>query len=101
MTRMIKITSSIPRTISLIDLPESSTSVLYSIYDALSSIDTTGHTPTGGGHGTPLFNVRIVANRKSAFRTADGMPVSPHYCFSEVDSTDIVIVTDLVFPKKS
>lgn len=101
MTRTIRITSSIPRTISLIDLPESSTSVLYSIYDALSSIDTTRYEPTREEHGAALFDVRIVANRKSAFRCADGMPVSPHYFFSEVDYSDIVIVTDLVFPPKA
>ena len=98
---MTKKTSNVLRTISLIDLPESSTSVLYSIYDALSSVDINKYAPTRGDHAAPLFDVRIVASRKSAFRCADGMPVSPHYCFSEVDFSDIVIVTDLVFPPKA
>lgn len=95
---MTKKAPSALHTVSLIDLPESSASVLYSLYDILSSVGTTRYETTGENHRIPPFDVRFVASRRSYFRCTNGIPVSPHHCFSEVDYSDIVIVTDLMFP---
>jgi transcriptional regulator GlxA family with amidase domain len=86
------------RKVSLVALPESSASVLYGLYDVLSSVGTAWCELTGEDHGTPPFDVKIVANKTRSFRCAGGIPVSPHQRFSNTDSCDIVIATDLAFP---
>lgn len=86
------------RSVSLIALPESGGSVLYGLYDILSSVGTTWCELTGEDHGTPPFDVKIVARTTRLFRCAGGIPVSPHRRFADPEASDIVIATDLVFP---
>lgn len=87
-----------PHTISLIALPESGPSVLYGLYDVLSSVGTAWSEATGEDHGITPFDVKIVANKTRSFRCAGGVPVSPHQRFADVNCSDIVIATDLSFP---
>ena len=84
--------------VSLIALPESSASVLYGLYDILSSVGTLWCELTGENHETLPFDVKIVGQSTHLFRCAGGIPVSPDQRFAEVYNSDILIATDLVFP---
>jgi transcriptional regulator GlxA family with amidase domain len=84
--------------ISLIALPESGASVLYGLYDVLSSVGKAWCEFTGEDHGTTPFDVKIVANTTQMFRCLGGVPVIAHQRFRDTDACDIVIATDLMFP---
>lgn len=84
-----------PSRISLVALPESSASVLYGLYDVLTSVGRAWTDLTGEDPGVEPFDVQIVGSRKRLFRCAGGVPVTPHHRFSQTRPTGIVIVTDL------
>ena len=86
------------RKIGLIALPESSASVLYGLYDVLSSVGKAWCEFTGEDHGTVPFEVKIVANKTQMFRCLGGIPVIAHQRFCDTEACDIVIATDLMFP---
>jgi transcriptional regulator GlxA family with amidase domain len=79
-------------------VPESSASVLYGLYDVLSSVGKAWSEITGEDHGTTPFDVKIVANKTQMFRCLGGVPVIAHQRFCDTDACDIVIATDLLIP---
>lgn len=84
-----------PIRISLLALEESSASVLYGLYDVLSSVGGMWSDLTGDAATHPGFDVRIVAPSRAEFRCFGGVPVAPHAACSETGSTDVVMISDL------
>lgn len=83
------------RTVALAALPECGASVLYSLYEVLSSVGTSWAAVTGEQQDCEPFNLRILAKRARPFRIAGGVPVSPHGRFADDVDSDIVIVPDI------
>jgi transcriptional regulator GlxA family with amidase domain len=81
--------------ISLLALPQSSGSVLYSLYDVLGSVGRTWSGLTGEPESHPGFDVRIVAPERRLFRCYGGVPVAPHATLRDVAQTDVVVISDL------
>lgn len=81
--------------IALLTLPESSASVLYGLYDVLSSINWAWPTLTGDRDAHPGFDVRIVSPDGLAFHCFGGIPVEPHGPLNSVGPKDIVLISDL------
>lgn len=84
-----------PRRIHLVAVPESSGSVLYSLYEVFCGVGRVWSEITGEAVNTAPFDVQIVAGSKQAFRCALGIPVAPHASVRSIDSTDIIIAPNL------
>ena len=84
-----------PLRISLLALEESSASVLYGLYDVLTSVGGMWTDLTGEAATHPGFEVQIVAPSRAEFRCFGGVPVAPHAALSEISPTDIIIISDL------
>jgi len=87
-----------PTRVSLLALPESSASVLYGLYDVLSSAGKIWSQITGEAESTIGMTVEIVAPEKGLFRCWGGVPVEPHATFAERPASDLVVVSDLAIP---
>lgn len=81
--------------ISLLALPESSASVLYGLYDVLTSVGQIWPALTGKSESGPGFDVRIVAPSRTEFRCHGGVPVAPDAALAEPAHTDVVVISDL------
>ncbi len=84
-----------PPRISLLALPESSGSVLYGLYDVLSSVNWAWPSLTGAPAAHRGFEVRIVAPEAREFRCFGGVPVAPHATLADVGPRDVVLISDL------
>jgi transcriptional regulator GlxA family with amidase domain len=84
--------------VSILALPESSASVLYGLYDVLSSAGRIWSEITGEPESAPALEVRIVAPDKEPFRCWGGAPVAPQASLADTPSGDIAIVSDLAIP---
>ena len=84
--------------ICLLAAAESSSAVLYGLYDILSSVGVAYPDITTGVHGDELLEVRIVADTKLPFRCAGNVLIEPHAGIDEIDKTDAIIVSDLYTP---
>ena len=85
-------------TVSILALPESSASVLYGLYDVLSSAGRIWSQVTGEPESGPALAVRIVSLDNALFRCWGGAPVAPHASLAETPSSDIVVVPDYAIP---
>ena len=84
----------LPR-VALVALPESSASVLYGLYDVLSTVGALWPELTGEPSSLGGFDVQILSPSKEIFRCWGGIPVAPHNSLSGSGSYDIIIVSDL------
>ena len=84
--------------VNILALPESSASVLYGLYDVLSSAGRIWSHITGEAESAPPLEVRIVSPDKAPFRCWGGAPVAPHASLAETASSDIVVVSDYAIP---
>jgi transcriptional regulator GlxA family with amidase domain len=84
-----------PASVSILALPESTPAALYSLYEVFASTGTVWGMLTGTDEGEPAFDVRIVSPRAGVFTCASGTPITPHAALSDVENTDIVLVTDI------
>ena len=89
--------SKLPR-VCLLAAAETSPSILYSLYDVLSTTGVIYSELTSGYPGEPLLEVLIVAANSEPFRCFGEVMVEPHKCFDEVEHTDVVIVCDMATP---
>ena len=81
--------------IALLAAPETSSSVLYGLYDVLASVGAVYLDMTTGTPGQELLDVRIVAAEGKPFHCVANVPVDPHGSIEDIDSPDAVIVCDL------
>lgn len=87
----------LPR-ICLLAAAESSPSVLFSLYDVLSTAGAVYSELTSGTPGEKILDVRIVSASGEPFRCFGGILVEPHDSFEQLDGTDVAIVCDMYTP---
>ncbi|WP_193369919.1 GlxA family transcriptional regulator [Pelagibius marinus] len=87
-----------PIRVCLLALPESSASVLYGLYDVLSSAGRLWSQITGEPEAGPTMEVEIVSPSREPFRCWGGLPVAPQASLAERPQCDLVVVSDLAIP---
>jgi len=87
----------LPR-VCLLAAEETSPSVLYGLYDVLSTAGAVYAELTSGSPGEKTLDVRIVSATGSPFRCFGGVMVEPHDGIEQVDETDVAIVCDMYTP---
>ena len=84
--------------IALLAAPETSASVLYGLYDVLSTVGPMWPDMTAAETGDALLEVSIVASTGKPFRCFGNILVEPHAAVANVDQADAVIVCDMYTP---
>lgn len=84
--------------VCLLASAETSPSVLYGLYDVLSTAGAIYGELTAGKTGQEVLDVRIVAASAESFRCFGGIMVEPHVAIDEVDEADFIIVCDMYTP---
>ena len=84
--------------VSLLALPETTSSVLYGLFDLFSSVDRDWAMITRGEARESPFAPIIVASDRGGFHTANGVHVLPDATFEERGVPDIVCVPELLVP---
>ena len=81
--------------VALLAAPETSPSVLYGLYDVLTSVGSVFADMTIGEPGDALLDVRIVAADREPFRCFGQVLVEPHDAVEDLASVDVAIVCDM------
>jgi len=84
--------------VCLLASAETSPSVLYGLYDVLSTAGAMYGELTSGKTGKEVLDVRIVAASAEPFRCFGKIMVEPHVGIDAVDEADFVIVCDMYTP---
>jgi transcriptional regulator GlxA family with amidase domain len=84
--------------ICLLAAAETSSSVLYGLFDVLHTVGAIYPEMTSGEPGQRLLDVMIVAATTEPFRCFGGVMVEPHAGIDAVDETDVAIVCDMYAP---
>lgn len=79
----------------IVAVPETAGSALYGMVDVLKAAGSVWETLTRQGEGKALFNVRIVAPRRTAFVCGNGIPVRPDCVVADEPKAKIVILPEL------
>ena len=82
--------------VSLLALPETTSSVLYGLFDLFSSVNRDWAMITRGEASESPFIPRIVASEAGGFRTANGVHVLPDATIEDAGVPDIVCVPELL-----
>ena len=81
--------------IVLLAAPETSSSVLYGLYDVLVSAGAVYLDMTTGSPGHELLDVRIVTAEGKPFHCVANVPVAPHASIDDIDAPDAIVVCDM------
>lgn len=84
--------------IALLVAPETSASVLYGLYDVLTTVGPMWPDMTAAEPGNELLEVQIVAAASAPFRCFGNIVVEPHAALADVDRVDAVVVCDMYTP---
>jgi len=84
--------------VCLLASAETSPSVLYGLYDVLSTAGAIYGELTNGMTGDEVLDVRIVAATAEPFRCFGGVMVEPHDGLDALDEADFIIVCDMYTP---
>ncbi len=84
--------------VCLLASAETSPSVLYGLYDVLSTAGAVFGELTSGITGDEVLDVRIVAASAEPFRCFGGVMVEPHDGIATLDEADFIIVCDMYTP---
>ena len=84
--------------VCLLASAETSPSVLYGLYDVLSTAGAIYGDLTTGKTGDEVLDVRIVAATAEPFRCFGGIMVEPHASLDTIDEADVAIVCDMYTP---
>lgn len=84
--------------VCLLAAAETSPSVLYGLYDVLSTAGTIYSEVTSGKAGHEALDVRIVATTKVPFRCFGNILVEPHNSLETINEADVIIVCDIYTP---
>lgn len=87
----------LPR-VCLLAAAETSPSVLYGLFDVLSTVGAIYPEMTMGKPGQQLFDVKVVAATAEPFRCYGNVMVEPALSVDELDETDVAIVCDMYQP---
>ncbi len=80
--------------VAILAAPDSSASVLYGLYDVLTSVGAVYPDMTIGAPGRELLDVRIVSAEGKPFYCVGNIPVEPHAAVAEMKAPDAVVVCD-------
>ncbi|WP_172294297.1 GlxA family transcriptional regulator [Pseudoruegeria sp. HB172150] len=83
---------------ALLTSPETSSSILYGLYDLLFSVGAIFPELTVGKPGEGLLDVRIVAADPKPFRCIGNIMIEPHQAIDDLPDPDVVIVCDMFTP---
>ncbi len=84
----------LPR-VCLLAAAETSPSVLYGLFDVLSTVGAIYPEMTTGEPGEQLLDVKVVAATSDPFRCYGNVMVEPDFAVDELDETDVAIVCDV------
>ena len=84
--------------VALFAAPESSPSILFGLYDVLSTVGAVFPDMTVGEPGNELLELRIVGAEAEPFRCVGNVLVEPHAAIDDGDKYDVIIVCDLYTP---
>ena len=87
----------LPR-VCLLAAAETSPSVLYGLFDVLSTVGAIYPEMTTGEPGELLLDVKVVAASSDPFRCYGNVMVEPDFAVDELDETDVAIVCDIYQP---
>jgi hypothetical protein len=87
----------LPR-VCLLAAAETSPSVLYGLYDVLSTVGAIYPEMTIGKAGQQLLDVKIVAATGDPFRCYGNVMVEPSFAIGALDETDVAVVCDMYCP---
>src|SRR5215475_8804763 len=87
----------LPR-VCLLAAAETSPSVLYGLYDVLSTVGAIYPEMTIGKAGQQLLDVKIVAATGDPFRCYGNVMVEPAFAIGALDKTDVAVVCDMYCP---
>ena len=87
----------LPR-VCLLAAAETSPSVLYGLFDVLSTVGAIYPEMTTGEPGEELLDVQVVAATAEPFRCYGNVLVEPNFAIDELDETDVAIVCDMYLP---
>jgi len=81
--------------IALLAAPETSSSVLYGLYDVLVSAGAVYLDMTTGSPGHELLDVQIVTAEGKPLHCVANVPVSPHASIEDIAAPDAIVVCDM------
>ena len=84
--------------VALLAAPETSTLVLYGLYDVLLSVGAVYPDLVVGRASEALLDVKIVAADAVPFRCVGNVMVEPHASLATIGAVDVVIVCDMYIP---
>ena len=87
--------------VCLLAAAETSPSVLYGLYDVLSTAGAMYGEVTSGKTGDEVLDVRIVAATKEPFRCFGEILIEPHDGLEAIDEADAINVCDMFTPGES
>ena len=87
----------LPR-VCLLASPETSPSVLYGLFDVLSTVGAIYPELTTGESGEPALDVKIVATTSDPFRCYGNVMVEPHAAIGALGVTEAAVVCDMYQP---
>jgi transcriptional regulator GlxA family with amidase domain len=87
----------VPR-VCLLAAAATSPSVLYGLYDVLSTVGAIYPEMTSGEPGKAMLDVKVVATTAEPFRCYGNIMVEPHFAVDALDETDVAIVCDMFQP---
>ncbi len=90
-------TNNLPQ-ISLLAAPETSASILYGLYDVLSTAGAVYSELISGEPGEKVLDVRIVSASGVPFRCFGGVMVEPHASIENSNEADVAVVCDMYTP---
>jgi transcriptional regulator GlxA family with amidase domain len=82
-----------PPHVSIIALPESMATPIHGLYETLRMVDVVAQ----GDRESPLFEVDVVGLDQGALYGACGLPLEVHRPVTEIEHTDIVLMTSMFF----
>ncbi len=87
----------LPR-VCLLASAETSPSVLYGLFDVLSTVGAIYPEMTTGEPGEQMLDVKIVAAASDPFRCYGNVMVEPHAAIDELEETEVAIICDMYQP---
>jgi transcriptional regulator GlxA family with amidase domain len=94
---MVVAKTRLPR-VCLLAATETSPSILYGLYDVLSTVGAIYREMTVGEAGNQVLDVKIVGASGKPFRCFGDVVVEPHAGLDDLDETDVAIVCDMYQP---
>lgn len=82
--------------VCIVAFPQTGASTVYGIHDILSTVGPEWALLRGEQPGPPLIRSRIVASNKDVIKCVNDGVIQPHAEFSEIESTDIVCIPEVV-----